>query len=357
MSYINITSAQGQGRVIVTNGPIPSPSQGQWLGARDNYYQDLPVADVANPIASVGVTWENSSVPGWWTSSISRYFMAFDSGSVPTQVTSLTLYIYCPSTTGQNIMVVGSSAPTTSTNISAANYKSIPGLLDQATMNSYAVNVYTADISTPPYTGPVPSPSPFQPNTGWNAIPLNALAVTNFNAGSQFQIAIVDYDYDYLYVIPPAGTVLWTEIAINNGSASYPYLVATTAQGQWVLSINPAVTNKVNTVPEANINLVNRTGITPIFRWDTGGTGGGTNPGCAIGAAPYIPIYTQLGIFAPNGAIVYIDAALTTTFNGGNLYWSVDPVANNPSYSAFGRQWQISATGVIVNTSQTCNIP
>ena len=346
MASYNVTSATTRGSVYVAGTPVPSPSPTWLYEARDNLNLIAPSpvvnADFGEAVEASWVTLvaPNPSpppfgTPGSYQAVCSRYFAAFSTVSVLTQAISIQLYVHIING-GNELRIVKASAPSTAAGVTGGNYKAIPGLTNGTGMGGLVTD----------YAGPFPSPP-----VGWNAYQLNANAVNDFNSQPELRLAIVDSAYDYDYFEMPFGSVQSTGISAGT---SGPYLLVQTALEQWVLSINPTVTAKVNPVPEANIKLVNRVGAIQIFRWDTGGVGGPSNPGCGpFGSAPpYIPIYTQFGMSAPNGAIVYSDAALTTPFNGGALYWSVDPIQNNPGYS--GQQWQISALGVITDTSQSC---
>jgi hypothetical protein len=268
--------------------------------------------------------------------------MAFDTSSITETVQSATLFVYKQSAGLGNgdLIPVKATSPTTASNITTADYSAIFQYETGYAMDSNTVG-NVVDYADSPTTSWI---------TGWNAIPLNTAARGDINALSELKLALVNYTYDYLYQEPIPGTNVGNGI---NAASNPPYLEIETGTGQWVLSINPALVSNVNTVPTANIKFVNRSGAIQIFRWDTGGVAGSSNPGCSGGvSAPYIPIYTQYGMSAVNGDIVYTDAALTSVFNGGGLYWVVDPIFNNPFYG--GDQWQISALGVITDTTQAC---
>ena len=187
--------------------------------------------------------------------------------------------------------------------------------------------------------------------TGWNQITLNTTACGDINALSVLKIALVNYTYDYLYQNPPPGDP-GTNVGNGiNAATNPPYLEIETGVGQWVLSINPALVSNVNTVPEANIKFVNRAGAIGLFRGSTGGIAGPSNPACGTaGSGAYTQVYAQYGISTPVGGIVYTDVGLTTPFNGSALYWPVNEIPS--SYS--GGQWQISATGTIMDDTQSC---
>ena len=342
MADFFVNAAATRGRVRVTNTDVGLPPEPWEVWTRDNFAGVVPVAAV-NQNESRGVEVRYTATSGSTTSVCGRYFMAFDTSVITDTVTYAELNIFKQATGlgNSDFMPVKATAPTTTVNVGSGSYNAIfqyqPGYPMNANLIGNVVNY--ADTET------------FGTVDGWNAIPLNAAAFTDINLLTQFKLALVNYTYDYLYQSPTIPTNLGTAV---NALTNPPYLYIVTGTGQWVLSIDPALTFKVNSVTGTNIKFVNRAGAIEIFRWDTGGVAGSSNPGCgAAGSAPpYIPIYTQFGMSAPNGAIVYSDAGLTVPFNGSSIYWSVDPVANNPFYG--GQQWQISATGVILDNTQGC---
>jgi len=344
----NITSATTRGLVRVLSGPHVSPSPGLWLQeARDNISAVLPSVEVNGQTAFIGYQYSFSG--GNYYVGNSRYFMAFDTSLVPVTVTGLTLYIHCPYSSSEDLqafMVLGSSAPTLITTVNGGNYKAIPGLIDGAGMNGNVIDEYTAQ---PGSFGPSPSPSPYSPASGWNAVPLGMNAVPNFNANAIFQIALVNYQYDYGYLepvanTPDAGTAI--QIGLPSSYPYAPYLIANTSLGQWVLSIDPFLTSKVNGVTGTNIEFVNRAGAIEIYRSTVSGGGDVNNPACTYGNGPSIPIYTLKGMQALIGEFVYTDNQLTTAFNGGSTYWGVESIGGLAGWG--GVLWQISATGQIL---------
>ena len=345
MATFFLTSATTRGAVRVASFTEGFPLDPWTFDARDGN-GGVPGAVVnTNNTAAINVQDTYTSGLDVTNRKCGRYFMAFDTSSITETVQSATLYIYKQSAGLSNgdFIPVKATAPTTTTNIVGADYDAIFQYETGYPMDSNTIGnvVDYADTATNTWS------------FGWNAIPLNGAARTDINTLTEFKIALVNYTYDYLYANPPSGSP-GTNVGNGiNAASNPPYLEIETGIGQYVLSINPILVSNVNTVPPANIQFVNRTGSIEIFRWDTGGVGGSSNPGCSGGTnAPYIPIYTQLGINAINGDTVYTNATLTSVFNGGGLYWVVDAAFNNPSYS--GQQWQISTLGTITDTSQGC---
>jgi hypothetical protein len=243
MASYTATSATTRGSVTVTGTPVPSPSP-SWLDeARDNVNLILPSPTVNTDFdGAVEASWIQPSPAADYTAVCSRYFAAFPTTGVPTQATSIQLYVHTRTSADNDLRIVKASAPGTATNINAANYKAIPGILDGTGMAGLVTDYYNGVVTTP--------------SIGWNAIPLNATAISDFNSQPELRIAIVDSTYDYNYTEPTAPSIQRT--GISAGVTSGPYLLVDTGINQWVLSINPSVTSKVNPVPTANIKLVNR---------------------------------------------------------------------------------------------------
>lgn len=344
MATFFLTSATTRGTARLNTLTEGFPLDPWTVDCRDGF-GGLPTAAQGNLNAAINVQDTYTSFTDFTTRRCGRYFMAFNTSSITESVQSATLWVYKASggLSNGDFIPVKATAPTTATNIVGADYDAIFQYETGYPMDSNTIGNVVDYADTPTNTW----------SFGWNAIPLNGAAFTDINALTEFKIALVNYTYDYLYTSPTPGdpgTSVGNQI---NGATNAPYLEIETGIGQYVLSINPILVSNVNTVPPANILFVNRTGSIEIFRWDTGGVGGPSNPGCSGASnAPYIPIYTQLGINAINGDTVYTNATLTSVFNGGGLYWVVDAAFNNPSYS--GQQWQISALGIITDTSQGC---
>jgi hypothetical protein len=321
MAY-NITSATTRGRINVTAGPTLGLDPNQWLVNRDNGYGNLPTFSVnQDEQGAIEVYW--NEFQGNYTAGISRYFMAFSTSSVPTQITSATLYVYFSGNLDNNIMVVEATAPSTTVNISPADFKAITGYNDGESMQGNTTD-YIDNISG-------------LASAQWNAIPLNANALNAFNEQPEVRLALVDYDYDYLYQSPPLNAEIYTGISISGNPTTEPYLVVETGLGQYVLSISPIATSKVNSVPQSNIKLVNRVSYYTSYRTSTAGCN--TEP-------VDIPIYT----LKPTQSVVvddyvFTNPALTTAFQGGGSKWLVESVVRPYAYS--GVQWQIDDFGQI----------
>lgn len=347
---IAVTSAATRGTVALVSGPQPSPSPSNWCQRRDNNFFDVPTATVnTNNIYAIRATYTSSG--GGATARISRYFMAFSTSSVPTQANSISLHLYCTNITPlTSFMVVGATAPGTGTNISGSDYKSVIGLTDGATMNGYAWP-YTASTGSTagpgPGPSPSPSPSPFTPVLGWNEIPLNGYATDVWNSGPEWAIALVNYTYDYSYLNPPIPTDQQIGIGVTPSTA--PYIIVETGQGQWVLSINPAVTKKVDGVTGTNIKFVNRVGAYALYATSPGGVAGSGNPGCSLtfsGTTPLYCVHPVSGLIV--GDFVYTNPTMTTPFVGGALWYGIWNVIGDPSWT--GNLYQISNTGQIMAT-------
>jgi hypothetical protein len=337
MAY-NITSAATRGRINVTDGPTPGLDPGQWLINRDNGYMWLPEASVnIDEQGAIEVYW--NEFQGNYTAGISRYFMAFSTSIVPTQITSATLYVYFSGNLDNNIMAVEATAPSTTVDISEADFKAITGYNNGESMQG----------NTTDYID-----NPLFPSGGWNAIPLNANALSAFNVQPEIRVALVDYDYDYSYQSPPMGASLYTGISI---SGTEPYLVVETGLGQYVLSISPGATSKVNSVPQSNIKLVNRVAFYQFYRTPIGGSNNiGTNPSCSYDFNGTDPLFAAKSLASlSTGDIVYIDSALTLPYNGGNLYFGLNENIGGEGTYWTGDLYEISTGGVIGDTSENCS--
>jgi hypothetical protein len=259
MATTNITSAATRGSVRIRETQSTNPFYtNSWLNEiRDNSeYNFVPqaVVNTNNPTA-ITAEFEFDVFNGTVTGVCSRYFMAFDTSAITTSVSSATLYIF-RTTTGANngdFIPVMATAPTTSTNIGGGNYNSIHNYQIGSPMNA---NVGIGNVI--PYANSAPYTLP---NAGYNGIPLNAAARLDINLESQIKIALVNYTFDYLYQEIDGGGSY--EVGIN-GQTNPPYLLVETGLGQWVLSINPNSTLKVDSVPRVNIKLVNRLDTIPL---------------------------------------------------------------------------------------------
>ena len=248
------TSAATRGSVYVAGTPVPSPSP-TWLDeARDNLNLIAPSPVVNSDFnEAVEASWvtlvaPNPSppplgTPGSYQAVCSRYFAAFSTLGVPTYATSIQLYIHTITSADNDLRIVKAEAPSTTVDIDGGDYKAITGLTGGTGMGGLVTDYYTGEVT---------------PSVGWNAIPLNANAINDFNSQPELRIAVVDSTYDYNYTEPTLPSIQRT--GISSLAPFSPYLLVETGIGQWVLSINPSLAAKVNPVSQANIKLVNRVG-------------------------------------------------------------------------------------------------
>jgi hypothetical protein len=166
-----------------------------------------------------------------------RYFMAFDTSAITSVPGSATLYIWGYLTSSSDFIAVKATAPTTSTNIATTNYSSIDGYVAGVGMNGYVTDY--SSVVNPPLS-----------NTSYNAIPLNAAALSDMNSLSTFKIALVNYTYDYLYSAPSA------EFRQGINATNQPYIEYTGFNGK-VYSISLASIGNVDGVSFSSINKIN----------------------------------------------------------------------------------------------------
>jgi hypothetical protein len=264
--------------------------------------------------------------------------MAFDTSVITEPVTAVTLWIFKQALGLGNgdFIPVKATAPSTTVNVSGSNYNSIFQYQVGAPMNANGLGnvVDYADNAT------------YGTLDGWNAITLNAVACTDINLLTQFKLALVNYTYDYLYQSPSFGTNDGTAI---NALSNPPYLEITTGVGQWVLSINPGVTKKVDGVTGTNIKFINRVGAYALYATSPGGVAGAGNPGCSLtfsGTTPLYCVHPVSGLIV--GDFVYTNPTMTTPFVGGALWYGIWNVIGDPSW--YGNLYQISNTGQITAT-------
>jgi hypothetical protein len=341
MATVILTSAttRGTARMVTSTEGFPLDS---WeIDCRDGA-GGTPTAAQGNLNAGVNVQDTYVSGLDLTTRRCGRYFMAFDTTALTETAQSAILWVF-KQTTGLNngdIIPVKATAPTTTTNIVGTDYNAIFQYETGYAMNANTVGnvVDYADSVTTVW------------NNGWNAIPLNAAAVADLNTLAQFKLALVDYTYDYLYTSPTPGDPGTSVGNAINGGTNAPYLEIETGLGQYVLSIDPNATLKVNSVPKANIRLVNRVGAYTFFRATTGGANSSLNPGCQIPFPGTTPLYctvpyTSLAV----GNFVFNDYLLTSPFNGGDLWFALWFRIGDNGW--IDRLYQISATGQITNIS------
>ena len=277
-----------------------------------------------------------------------RYFMAFNTSSITETVQSATLFVYKQSLGLGNgdLIPVKATAPTTASNVTTLDYNAIFQYEVGYPMDSNTVGnvVDYADSPTASWV------------TGWNAISLNTAARGDINALTEFKVALVSYTYDYLYIDPSGGSP-GTNIGNGiNALSNPPYLEIETGSGQWVLSINPASTFKVNGATGTNIRNVNIISSYTLWR----------GPNSSVDPTPPVPpaaacfyngdpvTLTALYCSKPLpsiivGDIVYTDYLKTTTFNGSSLWWGISQT--NPGSTYDGNLYQISSVGQIIGIS------
>jgi streptogramin lyase len=274
--------------------------------------------------------------------------MAFSTLSVgQNQITSATLQVHFTGDGDHDIMVVEATAPSTTTNISAADFKAISGYNNGGSMSGNTTDY----ISTP-----------VAPTNGWNAISLNANAIEAFNSGQEFRIALVDYIYDYQYLPPPLNSLIYTGIIISGNLE--PYLVVETGTpglGQYVLSISPESYSNVNSVPQGNIKLVNRLEVPAGYQttWNTVLVG-------PAWAQPYGIVLDSLGncyfSYYSTGIISKITPSGTvSTFatTGQNNYGGITIDSSNNIYvcGGIGLVQKITPDGVVTTFGTTGTAP
>jgi hypothetical protein len=244
MATYNLPSYNTRGSVVGNyTGPTPSPSPTDWETIVRPSPTGIDVTVNTTDSQAIRASWVGptpSPSPDYYTGYCGRYFATFSTTGVPTQANSITLYVHILTVADNDLRVVAASAPGTGTNISSGDYNSILGLDNYLPMSGNVTDYVDSE---------------YTPSIGWNAIPLNATAINDFNSQPELPLAIVDSAYDYNLTSPALGAI--NETGISAGTSG-PYLLVETAIEQRVLSINPNVMAKVNPVPTANIKLVNR---------------------------------------------------------------------------------------------------
>jgi hypothetical protein len=167
-----------------------------------------------------------------------RYFMAFDTSSITSVPGSATLYIWCQTTGSSDLIAVKATAPTTSTNIATTNYNSIDGYSTGVGMNGYVTDY--SSVAGPGFS-----------TSSYNAIPLNAAALSDMNSLTTFKLALVNYSYDYLYNAPTGD--FRTGINVTN----QPYIQYTAFNG------------KIYSIPLLSIGNVDGVSLTSISKINT----------------------------------------------------------------------------------------
>jgi hypothetical protein len=229
MATINSATTRGSVRATGTDAIFAN-----WEEVRD-FINGTSLSVNSNDAQAIRVSTVTGGLGTTWT--CTRYFMAFDTSSITSVPGSATLYIYCQTTNSADLIAVKSTAPTTSTNIATTNYSDIVG---------YASNSGMAGLVTDYSSVAGPGLS----TSSYNAIPLNAAALSDMNSLSTFKLALVNYSYDYEYIAPI--TDFRTGINVTN----QPYIQYTGFNGQ-IYSISLASIGNVDGVSFSSINQIN----------------------------------------------------------------------------------------------------
>ena len=229
MATINSAATRGSVRATGTDAIYST-----WEEIRD-FINGTSLSVNSNDAQAIRVGTVTGGLGTTWT--CARYFMAFDTSSITSVPGSATLYIYCQTTNSADLIAVKWTAPTTSTNIATTNYSDIVG---------YASNSGMAGLVTDYSSVAGPGLS----TSSYNAIPLNATALSDMNSLSTFKLALVNYSYDYEYIAPFAD--FRTGINVTN----QPYIEYTGFNGK-VYSISLASIGNVDGVSFSSINKIN----------------------------------------------------------------------------------------------------
>jgi hypothetical protein len=342
-----LTSAVTRGSVRSSSSTEGFPFDPWTFDVRDGNGGFFSAAVNTNNTAAINVRDTYTSGLDITTRICARYFLAFNTSSITESVTSAALYIF-KQTAGLgngDFMPVKATAPTTSTNITTADYNAIFQYETGYAMDSNTFG-NVVDYADLPTLGTV---------NGWNAVTLNAAACTDINTLTEFKLALVNYTYDYLYQEPTPGSP-GTNVGNGiNAASNPPYLEIETGLGQYVLSINPDGTTSVNFVPKATIRLVNRVGAYTFFRATTGGANDSSNPGCQIPFPGTTPLYcVKPYVSLQVGDFVFNDYTLASPFNGGSNWWALWFRTADSSWT--DRLYRISNTGEIttISTAGAC---
>ena len=229
MATINSATTRGSVRATGTDAIYST-----WEEIRD-FINGTSLSVNGNDAQAIRVATVSSGFVTTWT--CTRYFMAFDTSSITAVPGSATLYIYCQTTNSADLIAVKATAPTTSTNIATTNYSSIDGYTAGVGMNGYVTDYSSV-------AGPSLSTS------SYNAIPLNAAALSDMNSLSTFKLALVNYSYDYEYIAP------FTDFRTGINVTNQPYIEYTGFNGK-IYSISLASIGNVDGVSFSSINKIN----------------------------------------------------------------------------------------------------
>ena len=178
-----------------------------------------------NNAASTGVfVYRDAAKGGGSLAIIRRAFMSFDTSGISVAPSEATLKIRGFSVDTSDIIVVKSTAATTTV---AGSFDDIPGTASEfgatdgsgaGTLAGVSGLTYSAEIST-------------WSVSGYNDIALNSTALDDMASLDTFKICIMDYDYDYLDVDPGHGTYVRTGFHWANytGTSRDPYIDYTLA--------------------------------------------------------------------------------------------------------------------------------
>ena len=173
-----------------------------------------------NNAASTGVfVYRDAAKGGGSLAIIRRAFMSFDTSGISVAPSEATLKIRGFSVDTSDIIVVKSTAATTTV---AGSFDDIPGTASEfgatdgsgaGTLAGVSGLTYSAEIST-------------WSVSGYNDIALNSTALDDMASLDTFKICIMDYDYDYLDVDPGHGTYVRTGFHWANytGTSRDPYI-------------------------------------------------------------------------------------------------------------------------------------
>jgi hypothetical protein len=348
MATFFLSAAATRGSVRSTTSTEGFPFDPWTYDVRDGFGGLFSAAVNTNNTKAVAVQDTYTSGLDITTRTCARYFMAFDTSSITETVQSATLFVYKQSIGFSNgdLIPVKATAPTTSSNVTTLDYDAIFQYEVGYPMDSNTVGnvVDYADSPTASWV------------TGWNAISLNTAARGDINTLTEFKVALVNYTYDYLY-IDPSGGIPGTNIGNGiNALSNPPYIEIETGTGQWVLSINPILTRKVDGVTGTNIRNVNI--LTSYTLWRGPNSSADPTPPIPPAAACFYtgdPVTLTALYCAKNlpnitvGDTIYTDYLKTSTFNGGSLWWGLSQTNPGSAYSA--NLYQISSVGQVIAVS------
>ena len=126
--------------------------------------------------------------------------------------------------------------------------------------NGTTTTLSTLDYSSLVFTGYSASITSWI-TTGYNAFePLNASAISDMNANSYLNVAVIEYNYDYLNVLPPSNTNDRAGILFQDSTDPIILVITYTPTPVYGNEVNGIPANKyvaVNPVSKADISNVN----------------------------------------------------------------------------------------------------